>query len=88
MPMKLIETTVSETTVHMQLADNAELDKAAEWLEFEVPVSKLKMADGHTPMGDPTAKRLVTIQLASLHVARDAIDEEIQRLSSLLSAIR
>jgi hypothetical protein len=88
MPMKLIETTVSETTVHMQLADDNDPEKAAEWLELEMPVSKLKMADGQTPMGDPTTKRLVTIQLATLHVAQDAIGEEIQRLSNLLSATR
>ena len=35
MPMKLIETTLSETTVHMQLADDADHEKATEWLEFE-----------------------------------------------------
>jgi hypothetical protein len=39
--MKLIETTVSETTVHLQLADDADLERATEWFEFEVPLEGL-----------------------------------------------
>ena len=39
--MNLIETTVSEKTVHMQFADDANQEKATEWLEFEVPLEGL-----------------------------------------------
>jgi hypothetical protein len=88
MPMKLIETTIDQDSVAMEFADNPDFEEAKEWIEFQLPLSDLKMADGQTPMSDLAMKRLVTIQLAALHVVRDAIDEEIQRLSNLLSATR
>ena len=83
MPMKLIETTVSATTVHMQLADLADIEKASEWLEFEVPVAPL-MLDQHNPLGDPTKRHLATVQRAALRYVQDAIAEETQRLAALI----
>jgi hypothetical protein len=83
MPMKLIETTVSETTVHMQLADDAQLEKAVEWLEFEVPIAPL-MLDQNNPLGDPAKRHLAIVQRAALRYVRDAIAEESQRLSTLI----
>jgi hypothetical protein len=47
--MKLIETTVSETTVHLQLADDADLERATEWFEFEVPLEGLVIVRKKTP---------------------------------------
>lgn len=85
MPMKLIETTVSKTTVYMQFADHAEPEKATEWLEFEVPLVGLMRPDGKTPLGEPLSKRFVVIQVAALDHVRDAIDQEIRRLSDLAS---
>ncbi|MGH9548928.1 MAG: hypothetical protein ACRD3W_06110 [Terriglobales bacterium] len=84
--MQLIETTVSLTTVRMQLANYADPEKATEWVEFEMPSEKLMKADGNTPLGDPVSNRLVTVQLSALQYVRDAIDEEIQRLLKLASA--
>ena len=83
MSMKLVETTFSESTVHMQLADNAELEKATEWVEFEVPVAPL-MLDANNPLGDPATRHLATTQRAALLYVREAISEEIRRLSTLI----
>ena len=83
--MQLVETTVSLTTVRMQLAKYADPEKATEWVEFEMPAERLMKADGSTPLGDPVPTRLVTVQLSALHYVRGAIDEEIQRLSKIAS---
>jgi hypothetical protein len=87
MPMQLIDTHISAKSVTMRLA-NDEPAAAAELVELMVPVERLMLADGKTPLGDLRQKRLVTIQLATLHYVRDAIADEIQRLSDLLAATR
>jgi hypothetical protein len=83
MAMKLIETTLSETSVHLQLADDADLEKATEWLEFEVPLAPL-MIDELNKLGNPATRHLSTIQVAALRYVRDAIVDETQRLARLL----
>ena len=45
--MQLVETTVSLTTVRMQLANYADPEKATEWVEFEMPSERLMKADGN-----------------------------------------
>jgi len=83
MPMKLIETTVSEAAVHMQLGDDADPERASEWLEFEVPLAGLVVDAEENPLGDPAKRPLAIIQRAALHHARVAISEEIARLAIL-----
>jgi hypothetical protein len=81
MRMKVIETTVSETTVHMQLADDPDLEKAAAWIEFEVPLEPL-MIDNLNKLGRPGRRVLAVIQVAALHHARTAINDQIHALST------
>ena len=81
MPMKLVETTFSEDSVLMRFEDgNLEPE---EWLEFEVPTSGL-MLDQHNPLGDPATRHLASTQRAALHHVREAISDEIRRLSALI----
>jgi hypothetical protein len=83
MTMKLIETTVSETSIHMQIADDADPERATEWLEFKVPLGGLVIDAEENPLGDPATRRLAIIQRAALHHARVAISDEIARLAIL-----
>ena len=78
--MKLMETNVSGSSVRMQFANESNPALATEWLEFEAPIDLLK-TEAATPLGDPSARRLVAVQLALLHHMRDAIDEEISRFA-------
>jgi len=41
--MTLIETVVTETTVRMRYADNADASKAMNWIDFQVPIDKLTL---------------------------------------------
>ena len=83
--MKLIETTILETTVRMRYADNADPTKAKEWFAFEVPIAPLTLpsASGDHSLGDHHIRHLASIQQAALRYVRDAIGEETQRLASL-----
>ena len=83
MSMKLIETTVSETSVHMQLGDDADPERASEWLEFEVPLAGLVVDAEKNPLGGPEERPLAIIQRAALHHAQGAISAEIARLAVL-----
>ena len=78
MPMKLIETTISETAIRVRLSDGSEDPK--EWLDFQVPLSPL-MSDEINRLGDPAVRPLSIIQRAALLYVQDVIDEEIQRAS-------
>ena len=83
--MSLVETTIGETTIQMRYADNPDAAKASVWIDFSMPIGELTLADsrGDIPLGDIHTRQLATIQLAALRRVRDAIGEEIQRLSSL-----
>jgi hypothetical protein len=83
--MKLLETTVLETTVRMRYADNADPTKAVAWLAFEVPIAPLTLptTNGEMPLGDHHMRYLASIQQAALRYVRDVIGEETQRLASL-----
>jgi hypothetical protein len=90
--MELKSTTLEGDWIKMRFED-AEPEPLVQphpdfWFEFEVLLDRLTMADGQTPLGNPAEKRLVTIQLAALHQLRDAVDEQIQGLSNLLTASR
>jgi hypothetical protein len=82
--MKLIETTVSATTVRMRYADDADSENPGEWLEFEVKLASLvNPSDTKQPLGDPELQFLAEVRRAALRYVRDAIGEETQRLAGL-----
>jgi hypothetical protein len=83
MAMTLIDTTISVTTVHMQFANDADPERAMEWLDFQVPLEGLVIDAEENPLGDPTKRRLATIQRAALHRVLGAITAEIARLAIL-----
>jgi hypothetical protein len=75
-PMKLIETTISETTIRMQYADDPDPEKAQEWLDFQVPLKGMELPSG--PLGDSRERSLRLIQAAALRKVRDLVDDEIR----------
>jgi hypothetical protein len=88
MPVKLIETSVSEANdnIYMRFADNPDPDEAYEWFEFSIPNGEhlvLPSVTGNFPLGSLGARPLAAIQLAALHYVQGIIGAEIQRLSSL-----
>jgi hypothetical protein len=80
--MKLIETTILETTVRMRFADNADPAKAIEWLEFQVPLAALKVPDSEVelPLEKLNARYLGSIRQAALQHARQIIAAEIPKI--------
>ncbi len=82
--MKLIETTLTARTARLKLASDAEAD-SPHWIDIQVPISALKFSTdtGEYDLGQPEKRYFGVIQVAALRYARDAISEEIQRLSSL-----
>ncbi len=80
--MKLIETTVSETTVRMRYADNADAAKATQWVDIQVPIAGLVRGSG-TPLSDPSGLKLSITQATVLHAVQDLIGVEMSRLANL-----
>ena len=83
MPMTVLETKISNDTVVMTLANASSAESATAWIGFGVPVGSL-MLDQHNPLGEPASRHLASVQRAALHYVREAISDEIQRLSTLL----
>ncbi len=83
--MKLVETTVTETTIRLLLADNPDPALTASWIECQLPMASLKLGSG-TAIGDPNIRRLALVHQAALHEARNAITAEIRRLEGLASS--
>jgi hypothetical protein len=81
--MKLIETTVSETTVRMQYADNADPEKATQWIDLQFRMADLKHGSG-TPLPPVAPLKLAAIQAAALTRAQELIGEEMGRLLALV----
>ena len=84
--MKLLETTLTETTVRMRYADHADVSKASQWLEFQVPLAgmRLPLSHGEEEFGDdPDIRLLAEVRLAALRSLRLLIGEETRRLSQL-----
>lgn len=71
--MKIIETHVTPTTIHMWLANDPELH-ATEWLEVELPIHSLVLTEGRHALGD--------LRRAVLRTIRDAVDNELDRLET------
>jgi hypothetical protein len=77
--MKLIETTVSEKTVRLRLADKAEPAEATEWLDVQMRHQDLKLPSG-TVVPRIRAQALGALEIAALdHVLR-IVQREIERL--------
>ncbi len=85
--MKLIETTITESTVHMRYADNADATKAKHWIDFQVPLDKLTLPP-ERPLGDPELQFLAEVRLAALRYVREVTFSENQRLSGLAGRMR
>ena len=84
--MKLIETTVTATAVHMRYANDLDPAKATQWVDFQVPIDAVWQAVGPpgTPSIDPELQGLGEVRLAALRHARGVIGDETRRLSELL----
>jgi hypothetical protein len=82
--MKLIETTVSETTVRMRYADNADPAKASQWIDFQVPLAELAEGTGarKTHLDRLEARFLGAIQEAALHYMQDVVAKEIRETAT------
>jgi len=82
--MKLIETTVSEITVRMRYADNADATKATRWIDFQVPLAELAEGTGarKTPLDQLEARFLGAIQEAALHYVQGAVAKEIRETAT------
>jgi hypothetical protein len=84
--MILVETKISEKTVHMRYANDADHVYADQWIDFQVPLASLvhpSEREAKAPLGNPDLQFLSEIRRAALHCARDAITAEIQRLANL-----
>jgi hypothetical protein len=83
--MKLIQTTISETTVRLRYADNEDAAKATQWMDFQFPLSDLRNPEDPTrPLGHPRVRFLAEVERSALRHARGVIGEETKRLSDLL----
>ena len=72
--MKIIETRVTATTIHMWLANDPELQNATEWLEVELPLHSLVLAQ--------EGKSLDDFRRAVLSTIRNAVESELDQLGS------
>jgi hypothetical protein len=83
--MKLIETIVTTTSVRMRYADNADAAKASQWVDFQVPLADLKHPENQLEMNPEKleSQLLAEIHQAALRCARDALNNEMRRLSGL-----
>lgn len=77
--MKLVETAITETSVRMRIADDADRLKAQSWIECQLQRSALKRGSG-TPAVGLDGWPLPTVRQVILENVRDAIDAEIARL--------
>ncbi len=85
--MKLVETKISETAIHMRYVDNADSAQATEWIDFQVPIAGLIAHDQRTPLGDVEERLLAETHLAALRHMREFIGAQTQRLSGLANKI-
>jgi len=85
--MKVVSTTISETYVSIQLADNDDPTLVKEHAEFRVLASEL-MFDELNKLGDPQTRSLARVQAAALYRARELIDAEMNRCSQSARRVR
>ena len=84
--MKLIETTISETTVRMRYADDADPAKATEWVDFQAKNQDLKLPNG-TTLTKPEPHPFAALKLAALRHVLGVVDAEIARIRDQLNRI-
>jgi len=72
--MKIIETRVTATTIHMWLANDPELQNATEWMEIELPLHSLVPNQGEKSLDEFRRAILITI--------RNVVESELDRLVS------
>ena len=77
--MKIVETTISETSIRMRYADSSDPLKATEWIDFQLKLSELKRPSG-TKLGEPEPLHLAELRRAALQCVQDLLDNEIRRL--------
>jgi len=85
--MKLIETKISETSIRMRYADDADPVKASQWIDFQIPIADLEGPDKQNPLGDIECRYLAELRLVALRNVRDVIGDETRRLSGLADRI-
>jgi hypothetical protein len=84
MPMTLVETTISETSITMRLSDSSDKEDSKEWAIFEVPTDR-NFITAKGPIRLPLEiEPVAVVQAAVLRYVRGAIDAEMARLSNLL----
>jgi hypothetical protein len=86
MALQHVQTTISETSIRMRLADNPDEALVMESVELLVPTTAqltVPTASGPFPLGAIANQSLALIQVGALRYARDAIDQEIDRLVNL-----
>jgi hypothetical protein len=77
--MKLIETVITETSVRIRLADDADRLKAQSWIDCQLPRAALQRLSG-TPVAALDAWSLPIVRQVILENVRAAVDAEIARL--------
>jgi hypothetical protein len=80
--MKLTETAITETSVRVRIADDADPLKAQAWIDCQLPRSALKRESGTLAAG-LDGWHLSIVRRVILENARAAIDAEIERLKGL-----
>lgn len=71
--MKIIETRLTVSAIHLWLANDRELHNATAWLEVELPLESLELAERHS-VGDA--------RQAALKIIRLAVDKELDRIGT------
>lgn len=82
MAIRLIETVVSGTSIRMRFADQTNPADAKEWIEFQVPLSPLKLLNQNTeeiPLGPVEKRSLELVREAALRYVQNVISEEMRR---------
>lgn len=82
--MKRVETKISETSIRLRYADNADPMKASEWMDFQFSIADLHRPNtGGTALGHLENRFLEELIGAVLLHAKDAIDAEIRNLRDI-----
>jgi hypothetical protein len=86
--MKLISTSLTETSIRMRYADHADPTKATQWFDFQVPLTELvdprsRGSQTPDPLGDPNQEYLGAVRLAALRYVRNLVGDETQRLTAV-----
>ena len=84
--MNIVETKISETSVRLRYADNADPAKATQWMDFQFPLGDLLNSE-KKPFADLQLEFLVEVQRGVLRQARDLVGAEMKRIADLAGRI-